>query len=604
MASRLSEESLKAVYDTGHQGLAIQSEQALDLLSAPSVDLDKLLLEEDPQAAVQAVPPQALYQALMLKGPEDALDVLEHMSADQVVRIFDYDIWTDDRLAPHKAIRWLNLFKEIGPEQLYTRFKELDEEYQLALLGPEITTYDEEEYEKLSDAEQDSLGRMPCNTVFYKVTSQDPRMEEFISGLLEATMGSDINYAYALLAHAYHLPPNEQEEQIARFRKARLEEDGFVTFEESRALFRPLELDAMKQKWSFLLARDAIGLSPSKSRTTAFLLTALQAGARKWTSEEFERVSRGFATLGNMLAAAARVETDDLEGLRRLMQQAQALAGLGLEWLSGSDENVAVALLEKETPQMLFRTGISLVSRLTDAVTTELKRHGVTEADNIERNLRMDKRGVVIHMIETALLEPFGFERVETLKGLYNRFPVLPVTMTTDEDGLQRMLFQPITSLVALTQMAATADALTGLLHLSSLAGGPLGKASLDRRLTTGLARVLAGGGFTSEPLSDIEVKRLSSLPREALQTTGADFFAGVEGTLREALAPGGAGWAASRAAKIHVDDPVQAVMTEFSDLIMRLHAVLGSTEAHDDVALVRALRGLADVESKHQEAL
>ena len=60
MASRLSEESLKAMLDAGQQGLAITPSIGLELLRQPLIDFDQLLLSEDPEAAVQALPPQQL----------------------------------------------------------------------------------------------------------------------------------------------------------------------------------------------------------------------------------------------------------------------------------------------------------------------------------------------------------------------------------------------------------------------------------------------------------------------------------------------------------------------------------------------------------------
>ena len=77
MASRLSEESLKAAYASGHQALAIRHDKSLDALREPGVDLEALLLDEDPEAAVQAVPPQPLYRALLARGLEDSLEVLQ-----------------------------------------------------------------------------------------------------------------------------------------------------------------------------------------------------------------------------------------------------------------------------------------------------------------------------------------------------------------------------------------------------------------------------------------------------------------------------------------------------------------------------------------------
>lgn len=613
MASRLSEESLKAVYDTGHQGLAIQTDQTLDLLTSPTVDLDRLLLADDPEQAIQAVAPQPLYQALMLKGPEDSLDVLGHMSADQVARVFDYDCWSEDRLAPLKVIRWLNLFKEIGPEQLCTRFRELDEEYQLSLIGPMLEIYDDEQYEDMSQAEQDSMNRMPCGTVFYKIKTDDPRIEEFISGLLEATMGQDINYTYSLLAHAAYIPPNEQESQMARFRKARLEEDGFVSFEESLAIFRPVSLVEERRKWNFALHRDSAVTSPVKvdpKSDELFLLRVTQLAASRWSPETFEHVSRGFALLGNSLAAAAKVEPDDLHGLKRLLQQGQAMASLGLEYLADGDVSVGAEILAKETTQVLFRTGLTLVHRLAEATLAEFAKHKLPESEAMVRQLRLDKRGVLILTLERSLLDVLGFERLETLKGLVNRFPVSPVKVAIDGEGERRVLFRPVSSRAALGRLAAAVDGITGTLHLASLAGAGSSAESwnvdLDRQLLTGLARVLVGGSFLATPLSGAELTQLASLPREAIQALAGDFFAGVEGTLRVALAPGGSSWAASRVADIYVEDPVQPVMNEFASLVMRLTAALGGVEVGDEAGLRRALRGIVEVQSdvKDQEGM
>jgi hypothetical protein len=263
MASRLSEETLTAVLDSGQQGLAIQADRALDSLAPLAVDLDALLAADDPAAAVQAVPAQALYLALRQRGPEDCLEVLPLLSADQVARVFDYDVWSEDRLEPLRAARWLNLFKEGGQEELYRRFRDLDEEYQVALLSPLIELYDEEDYERMTQTEQDALNRLPCGTLFYRVKSEDPRLEEFVSAVVEAALAGDMNYAYSLLSHAAYAPPNEAEGLLSQFRRARLEEDGFVTFEESLAAFQPVDSEALKRRWDFALHRDPAVAAPA-----------------------------------------------------------------------------------------------------------------------------------------------------------------------------------------------------------------------------------------------------------------------------------------------------------------------------------------------------
>ncbi len=575
MASRLSEESVKAVHEAGLGGLAVVSDPALDKGSASGVDLDGLLNAEDPEAAVQAVAPQLIYQALLLRGPEDALEILPLLSGDQVTRLFDYDTWSGDRLAPLKAIRWLDLFKEVGIEELVRRFRELDEEYQIALLGPFLEMYDEDQFEKLSDAEQDAVYRMPCNTLYYKVKSQDPRIGQFISGLLESITTVDMNYAYAVLAHAYYLPPNESEDEESRFRKARLEEDGFVTFEESLSAFQRVDLDKMRRRWNFELNRDQAVLAKESPDSRPFLSRVLSDG-EPFVPEVADRITQGLAFLGNMLASAVSVETDDLVGIRSLMHQARAIVSLGLDYLAGGDLAVGREILASEHPQMLFRGGLTLVSRLADATLGMLSDHHLPGASKVCEAFQQDKRGVAISHLELELGPVLGFERTESLKGLIGRLPLRPHTFHPDVDGAERVEFQPIASLAALRALAGTLDGVTGLVHLASLADDDRDPTvSLDQRLTTALARVLLGGEFRAERVSEAELKQLTDLPQEAVQTLIADFFAGVEGTLRMDLLPTaqGPGWAASRVAGVPSTDPAQAVLAELSDLVFGLMA-------------------------------
>lgn len=590
MASRLSEESVKAVHEAGLGGLAVVSDPALDKGATPGVDLEALLLADNPAEAVQAVAPQAMYQSLVRRGPEDALEILPLLSEDQVTRLFDYDTWSGDRLAPLKAVRWLDLFKEVGNEELVRRFRELDEEYQVALLGPFVEMYDEEQYEKMSQEEQDQLHRMPCNTVFYKIKSDDPRITEFITGLLETITTVDINYAYAVLAHSSFMPPNESEAEEARFRKARLEEDGFVTFEESLGAFRRVDLDAVRRRWNFELNRDQAVVAKDGADPRPFLSRVLSDG-EPFVPEVAGRITQGLAFLGNMLASAVRVEPDDLSGIRSLMQQARALVSLGLDYLAAGDLAVGREILAAEHPQMLFRAGLTLVARLADATLGVLSDHHLPGASKVFEAFTVDKRGVAISHLGRELGPVLGFERAETLKGLIGRLPVRPHTFHPDVDGAERVEFQPLASMAGLKALAGTLDGITGLVHLAALADDDrLVATSLDQRLTTALARVLLGGEFRADPVTEAELKRLAELPQEGVQTLIADFFAGVEGTLRMNLLPTAEapGWAASRVAGVPSNDPAQAVLAELSDLVFGLMAARQTPGALRTLLLMR----------------
>jgi hypothetical protein len=514
------------------------------------------------------------------------------------VRIFDYDVWTEDRLAPLQAIRWLSLFKELGPEELYKRYRDLDEEYQIALMAPFIELYDEDEYERLTQADQDATSRMPCGTVFYRIKTEDPRVHEFVASLMDSALDGDVAYAYSLLAHAAYMPPNEAEVQLAQFRRARLEEDGFVSFDESLGAFRPVDVEALRQRWDAgRVGGSALDRRPdAETGSLPFLVRVAERAARQLDAEQLGVIVTGLAHLGNSLCAAARVETDDLAGQARILEQAQALASLGLEYVSGGDVDTGVRIMAAEHARTLFQAGLALVARLQSATLRRLEDAGVPRAVELGKLWRSDRRGPALRLIDESLLPVLGFERAETLKGLLNRFPVRPDAVIAPDDESSdrahgassgaptRMRFQPITSLAGLRSLAATLDGLAGLLRLAELAhhgGEDVAEprlVDLDRQLLTALARVLAGGELRDRPLTPAELAKLTALPQPAAQAIAGDLFAAVEGSLRMALMPdgaakGAAGWSVSRAADVLVDDPVQPVMAEFSDLVLRLEA-------------------------------
>ena len=250
MTGRLSEDAVVQSLDTGWQSLVWKSKYSCknEALS-PIVDFKAILDAKDPAEAAQAVPRRDMYLALVTAGAEVALDILPLLSSEQLVTIMDNEAWHDGQLAIHHAIRWLDLYKNMAPEFLYQRFRELDEEYQVAFLNPYIEMMDEDSFEKLSHEEQDKFTAMPCNTLWWRVKSDDDKIQEFVSSLVQSSIGEDAAYIYSLLGMAAMLPPNEQEALLRQFRDARLEEDGFVTTGESRALFGEFDGEALYSKW-------------------------------------------------------------------------------------------------------------------------------------------------------------------------------------------------------------------------------------------------------------------------------------------------------------------------------------------------------------------
>jgi hypothetical protein len=569
MASRLSEESLRAAYDAGHQSFSLTTSDAADLISGRPVDLEAILDSEKAKEQIQALRPQPLYQALMIRGLEDSLDVLSYISRSQLIKFFDYDVWVYDHLSPAKAFRWLSMFKELGREELAKRFRQLDEEYQLALLGRYIALFDLEAYEDLPEAHQDRVSNLPCNELYYEITTEDPQIIEMIEELIAANLQEDIQYTYSLLAHAAYMPPNEEEGKINQFRKARLEEDGFVTYEESLSIFRPVNMEQIKRESSLPGYSNALAIRPEQ-KDQSFLAAVLSRAVVEWESEQYDDLTRGFAFLSNSLCAASRVEPDDSSGLKIVLKQVNSLAGLGLEYLSGHDVDLGLSLLKKTHPQILFRVGMTLVGKLQEEMVSLLESCDLPKSEYMFKMLRLDKRGEILRTLDLQYVNSLGFVRTEIVKGLFNRYPVCPRGVSEDKGGSSRILFSPIDSISTLMTFANTLDGIAALIHFNHMTGG---KGDMDKNLFTAFARVLIGETFDATPLNSDQLEVLIGMDNDAVQTISADFFGELEANLRTSLMDTtGQRWSISRNSGIDQADPVQNAMNAFTDLVMNFH--------------------------------
>lgn len=465
MDNRFTDFAIVAGLDAGHQNLPWEPGQASGLLAG--VDLKSIM--RDPHAAeiVPLLPVQALYYALKRQGFDESLEILALLSQDQVTRMVDYDVWSKDHLVPQKLFRFLKPFGEVSKELLYERFSELDEEYQLAALQGMLRVYEAESVMDLSDELQERVRAMPCGTVFYEVISEEAEDVEFVDALMDACKENSLSYAYALLGHASHMPPAEQELQIMQFRKARLEEDGFVSYEDSQDLFAPIAYESLREKWS-PLKDESPGLDPQSE--APFLDRVLELARVQGTDlDELYRLHQSFLYLANALCAAARVEPDDAQGIHRLLEQAKALVGYGLEYLARAHVEQGVAILRGESSKTLFKVGMSRIDELRKAVVLRLKRMALPGSEAIEHAYLRGQWGKILFEIERNWTERIGLEASEILKGLFNRFPMFPVQAA---EG--RILFRPIDGLDAYRELALSLATILGTFACVVRSGFPM----------------------------------------------------------------------------------------------------------------------------------
>jgi hypothetical protein len=469
MEKRLSDLSLASSYDAGHQALSWSPGEPAGLLAG--IDLQALIESPDAREIVPNLPVQPLYYALKQKGFENCLEILPCLSQEQVIHMADYEAWNGDEFSPKRMLNFLKPFGAVSQQELFQRFSELDDEYQIATLEGVFTVHEVEHIHDLPPAVEDRAYAMPCHTVFYEMNVEDKDDEQFIESLMEAAREHNMRYAYALLGHTTFNPPGENEAQVAQFRKARLEEDGFVGYEESLKIFQPIDRAILRQKWQVFQvsshhSKDALMLQSSGG---SFFDSCLARSREEGSDiDKLYEVHQTMLHLANALCTAARVSVDDPHGLHRVLEQGKALVSLGLEYLADGSIELGAKIVVSEHPKTLFQAGFGIIEELRAGTIGALKRMGMPRTQHLERLYLSRQWGQMLLDIDRFWLEFIGLEAAEILKGLLNRFPMVAVASSEDS---KRIEFRPIASLADAYELELSVQAVLAFIAMVSLSG-------------------------------------------------------------------------------------------------------------------------------------
>ncbi|MDQ3234744.1 MAG: DUF6178 family protein [Pseudobdellovibrionaceae bacterium] len=493
MENRLSDSFVATSLDAGHQNLAWEPGPPSGFLAG--IDLKAILADPDAAEVVPELPTQALYYALKQQGVEDALDLLPLLSPEQVERMLDYEAWSQDELVPKKFFNFLKPFGEISREQLYERFAHLDEEYQLAALQGFFRVHEVEDAYDLPESLAETAYRMPCNRVFYEILSEDAEEIAFLEELMESLRENNMRYAYSVLGHASHQPPGEALAQVARFRKGRLEDEGFVSYEESLSIFAPIDPSDLLKKWTESDRSMDLTSLAVQGGSGLFLDAVLQAAREQNVSvDELYNMHQGFLYLANALCASTQVGPDDIAGLNRLLEQGKALLSLGLEYLAQGELETGIRVLRGESTRTLFRVGLSLVDQLRGEVIKRLEEMRWPRADRMRRFYIARQWGQILLELDRHWVTHVGLQAGEVMKGLFNRFPMVPMRMMQDQN---RIVFAPIINLREFLQLERNLQTIMGYLYAATFSGLPLNQ-SIDLVLREGAMHAIRNAGTDS----------------------------------------------------------------------------------------------------------
>ncbi|MFK7872114.1 MAG: DUF6178 family protein [Oligoflexales bacterium] len=411
MASRLSTESLKKVYDHGHQGF-FRREKDLEIQSVP--DLQQIAMHDDRENLIQKFSAQNLYQAFSASGLEESAEVFRFLTSEQWTRICDYSVWVQDRLHPGAILTWLDLAPKVDRS---SRFLELEEEVQIAMLSGLVRMFEAHELEDMTDEHQDLLTWFPGREAAYQILSDDPQVCRQIHELIDSLMHDNMAYTMSILMNSTWLPPGEQELLAKQFREARVAEDGFVSWDESQRLF-------------VRLSPESVSGYVSAPMTTSSDLKGwahkdfLQSFLKTLDGESLASFMLQATTLANGLCTASGLEAGDVRGQKRIFRHGMGLVSLGLEQLSHGDFEKAEVFLQKTHLTQWFQVGLWSIGELQDKLLRSMERFGC-DVQKIRRAGHTGRFGVAVTQIEKNFLDFLGHERCEKAKALWNRYPMV-----------------------------------------------------------------------------------------------------------------------------------------------------------------------------------
>jgi Family of unknown function (DUF6178) len=452
--------------------------------------IDALLSSDDAKGAIAALAPNEIFELVHEVGFEDAQDLIELTTPEQIRGCFDLDAWNKDQLdiAPLKP--WLTSLLEAGFEKVGEVFTALDSEFRALILQRQVRIWDVGLGEEPEEENENPI-MATVDRFFMLELLGDEENQKLTQRVIEDLYRADADLARHMIMAARSEPPAELEEMSYRWRSARLADLGYVDFYDALDLFRPLDASHVAigegthdrgftdegTRVSLVVAEEVIG--------RGFLARAMAAIE---DPAEAERIDHALMVLVNKVLAAGRAKPGQPEVVRRGALYATATLSLGLETVSRGDLARATEALQSIGMQRLFRVGYTVTHKLS-RLAQALAQRSVTAGSPAKE-------------LVAALCSP---------RPLYARAcdepPASGVRPFESSADLRRAgeLLTGLTVRIALVESLGV-DVVA---MAQAPAIDPSTRPSLDDHIRTALARAVVGGALSGDALSQQDLTAL-----------------------------------------------------------------------------------------------
>jgi len=328
---------------------------------------DLILSAPEAERLVQSFSPETLFYTLKEIGVSDAGDLLSMAVPEQIKALFDLDCWRKDRADLGRMREWIEAMAEGGRRHLADALMGLDLELVTLLMRKYIKVHRLDEAQASLDVLSRQVVQFDEHYVveFIRRDNILPLIQEFLEEVFER----DYDYFASLLEEIYWGVEAELEEEAYRFRRTRLEDQGFPDYFDAQGVFaylNPQKFLEIRANYVAPSREDSLSEESQPTPETALieptedhslLNLALTAG---FAAQGKRQLRSEMAMVTNEVLVARAIDFGDLDAVRTAVELTHHYMNVGLENLASGDLDAAIEHLRNTHLKLLFRLGVSL----------------------------------------------------------------------------------------------------------------------------------------------------------------------------------------------------------------------------------------------------
>ncbi len=321
----------------------------------------------EPARVVRHLPVEDAYLLVKQLGEDDAVELLEMCTSEQIQGVFDFECWDKDDLRDKSTRHWFTVLMGLSDDAFIARLLELDFTMLVLFAKRHMRI---ERFDEMYD------GNLPADPRLYMPPDRrhlieylgKPATITFVHEFTQRVFRLNQEFFYKIVEAVYWESSIDLEEWAYQDRTGRMNDRGFPEYYDAIEIFAPVNPDRFVPAVKAAAVGLADGESSQASRDRylqvyehhkSFLHRVL---AKNFPGRDEAIVE--IAGIVNMATVAYRVSFADIAAVRTIVTSTDAYLNIGLEFLANEDEARAVAMLAKRRLLDVYKIGRSLVHRL------------------------------------------------------------------------------------------------------------------------------------------------------------------------------------------------------------------------------------------------